>query len=85
MTLWTVWVEHNGRVFNHEFCHELKVKFLVMDTAVASARLVKHVKNDSFSAKVILNGFNDTWGARIILCTRKRMKFKWNWEIHGCR
>ena len=49
MTLWTIWVECNDKVFNQERWHESKVKYLIWDDPImyaemAWARVVKFVK-----------------------------------------
>jgi hypothetical protein len=53
ITLWTFWIKHNDKVFNHEPWHESKVKHLVWDdlviyTKAAWERVVKQVKISIF-------------------------------------
>ena len=55
-------------MFNHEQWHESKMKHLNMYAKVALARMVKFVEINVYSAKALLKGFDETWGARNVLC-----------------
>ena len=85
ITLWTIWIERNDKVFNHEQWHESKVKHKIWDELLMYARaawerVLKLIKISSFSAAALLEGFDRTWGARNILCRRNNLKIEWNWR-----
>jgi uncharacterized Zn-finger protein len=79
-TLWTFWIKHNDKVFNHEPWHESKVKHLVWDdlviyTKATWERVVKQVKISIFCVGVPFykghpRGFDQMWGAGNVLCRR---------------
>ena len=53
ITLWTIWIERNDTVFNHEQWHESKVKHRIWDELVMCAkaawkRVIKQIKISSF-------------------------------------
>ena len=65
ITLWTMWIERNDKVFNHEQWHESKVKHriwdeLIMYVKAAWERIIKHIKISSFSTMAMLHGFDQT-------------------------
>ena len=73
ITLWTIWIELNDKVFNREQRHESKVKHLIWDDLIMYAkaaweRAVKQIKISIFLAKAMLQGFDQTWGDRNVLC-----------------
>ena len=85
ITLWTIWLERNDKVFNQEQWQESKVKFriwneLLMYAHTAWQRVLKLIKVSRFSAMAILQGFDSTWGARQILCRRHLLTIEWNWR-----
>ena len=56
--LWTIWIEHNNKLFNHEQGHESKVKLRIWDeliiyTKAAWKRVVDQIKISSFSAEAM--------------------------------
>lgn len=36
---WTIWIEHNGRVFNQEQCHKVNVKHIIWDNIIVHAKV----------------------------------------------
>ena len=73
VTLWTIWIERNDKVFDHEQWHEAKVEHQIWDELIMYAReawkkVLKQIKVSSFSAVAMLQGFDKTWGARNVLC-----------------
>jgi hypothetical protein len=85
-TLWTIWVEWNDKVFNQEQWHESKMKYsriwdtLLMYAHTAWQRVLKLIKISRFSAAGLLQNFDRTWGAKQVLCRRKRLVIDWNWK-----
>lgn len=60
---WTIWIEHNGRVFNQEQCHKVNVKHIIWDNIivhakVAWARVVQFVKISAYQTEALLKGFD---------------------------
>lgn len=51
-----------------------------MYAKVAWARVVTYFKLNKYSAKALLEYFDDTWGVGNTLCRRDRMKASWNWK-----
>jgi hypothetical protein len=85
ITLWTIWVERNDKVFNQEQWHESKMKARIWDTLLMYAhtawqRVLKFIKISKFSAAALLQTFDRTWGARQVLCRRNRLVIEWNWK-----
>lgn len=83
VTLWTIWIEHNDKVFNQTLWHESKAKHriwneLILYTTTAWERVEKNAKTSEFSAEVVLKGFDSTWGARGVLCKRNKVSIRWN-------
>jgi hypothetical protein len=83
--LWTIWIERNNKVFNYEHWHESKVKHRIWDELIIYAkaaweRVIKHIKISSFSTVAMLQGFDQTWGARNVLCRRNNLHIEWNWK-----
>ena len=83
--LWTIWIECNDKVFNHEHWHESKVKHWVWDELIFYAkatwnRVVRLIKISIFSTEALIKGFDKTWGARNALCRRHNMSIEWNWK-----
>jgi hypothetical protein len=57
--MWTIWIERNDKVFNHEQWHVSKVKHQIWDSLifyakVAWKRVVEQIKISSFSALAML-------------------------------
>ena len=78
ITLWTIWVERNDKVFNREQWYESKVKYmiweeLIMYAPVAWKRVIKQIKISRFSAVATIPGFDKTWDARHVLCGRHNL------------
>jgi hypothetical protein len=78
-----IWIEQNDRVLNHEQWHESKSKHLVWDDLIIYAkvgweRLIKYVMINTYSSKALFTSFDETWGARNVLCGRDQMKITWN-------
>ena len=85
ITLWTIWIEHNDQVFNHEQWHASKFKHRIWDKLIVYAkvaweRVIKQIKISSYSAKAMLQGFDQTWGPRNVLCRRNNLHIAWNWK-----
>ena len=85
MTLYIIWIEHNDKVFNHEQWHESKVKCCIWDELIMYAktawkRVLKQIKINNFSTKAMLDGFNQAWGTRDVICRRNNLNIKWNWK-----
>ena len=85
ITLWTIWIERNDKVFNHEHWHESKVKRLVWDGLIIYARAAWNrvlgiIKTNDFAKVAMLQGFDKTWGAREVLCRRRNLHIEWNWK-----
>ena len=77
ITMWTIWIERNDKVFIHEHWHELKVKQCIWDELIIYAkaaweRVLAQIKISSFSTMAMLQGFDKTWGARHVPCRRNR-------------
>jgi hypothetical protein len=41
-------------------------------------RLIEYVMINTYSSKALFTSFDETWGARNILCGRDQMKITWN-------
>ena len=83
--LWTIWIERNNKVFNHEKWHNSRVKHRIWDELIIYAkaaweRVIKQIKINNFSTMAMLQGFDQTWGTRSVLCTKKDLHFEWNWK-----
>ena len=66
ITLWTIWIEWNDRMFYHEQWHQSKMRHLIMCSKVAWARVVKFVKINAYLAEALLKGFDQTLGRTLI-------------------
>ena len=89
ITLWTIWIERNDKVPNHEQWHKSKVKHRIWDEFIMCAKaawkwVIKQIKISSFSTTALLQGFDKMWGARNILCRRNCLHAEWNWK-QQCR
>ena len=65
ITLCTILIEHNDKVFNHKQWHESKIKHriwdeLIMYAMVAWKWVIKQIKISSCSAMSLLQGFDKT-------------------------
>lgn len=65
ISLWTMWIEQNDRVFNHEQCRESKMKHLIWDDLVMYAkvawiRMVKFAEINVYLSEALLKGFDET-------------------------
>jgi hypothetical protein len=85
ITLWTIWIERNDKVFNQEQWNEFKLKQRIWDELIIYAkaawtRVLEQIKISSFSAEAMLNSFDRTWGARSVLCRRRNLLIEWNWK-----
>ena len=72
ITLWIIWIERNGNVFNHEEWHKSKMKHriwyeLIFYVISAWKKINKLIKTSRFSALAIIQGFDKTWGLRGVL------------------
>ena len=72
-------------VFNHEQWHETRVKHHIWDERILYAnvtweRFLKHIKTSAFSVLGLLQGFDNTWGARNVLCRRHNLHIERNWK-----
>ena len=87
ITLWTIWIERNDRVFNHVQWHEAKTKQIIWDGLLvygkaAWNRVLETIKINKFSMVAMIQGFDQTWGARAVLCRRRNLRVEWNWKRH---
>ena len=85
IALWTIWIERNDKVFNHEQWHESKVKQrnwdeLIIYAKAAWKRVLEHIKTSNFLVAATTQGFDKTWGARSVLCRRHNLHMEWNWN-----
>ena len=83
--LWTIWIERNDKAFNHKQWHESKVKngiwnALNIYTMAAWNQVIEQIKSSSFFVVAMLQGFDNSWGARAILCRRHNLHIEWNWK-----
>ena len=67
LTLWTIWIEFNDKVFNHEQWHEFKVKHKIWDELLIYAKaawehVLNQIKISVFFAVAMLQGFDRTCG-----------------------
>ncbi len=86
--VWTIWIEHNDKVFNHEQWHETKVKHQIWEEiiyyAMAAWKLIlEDIKVCRFLEVAILLGFDKIWGARNVLCRCHNLHIEWNWKRCG--
>jgi hypothetical protein len=87
LLFWTIWIECNDRVFNHEQWHESKVKHIIWDdidmqAKVARERFIKFVKICVYSTEALLEDLDQTSKARNVLCRRTNLHIIWNWKRH---
>ena len=66
ITLWTIWIKQNDKVFNQTHWHESKIKQQVWDELIIYAkmawkRVTAQIKISSFSAVAMLQAFDKTW------------------------
>ena len=85
ITLWAIWIERKDKVFNHEQWHETHVKHHIWDKLILYAKVawehvLKHIKTSAFSALGLLQGFDNTWGTRNVLCKEHNLHIEWNWK-----
>jgi hypothetical protein len=85
ITLWTIWIERNDKVFNQEQWHLSKVKHKIWDeliiyAQVAWKRVLEQVKKKSYLTETLVHGFDKTWGDRQVLCRRHDLHITWNWK-----
>lgn len=83
--LWTIWIERNNKVFNHEEWHNSRVKHRIWDELIIYAkaaweRVIKQIKINNFSTMAMLQGFDQTWGVGNVLCRRNNLHIAWNWQ-----
>ena len=83
ITLWTIWIERNDRVFNHEQWQASKIKQIIWDGLIIYAkaawnRMLETIKINSFPTVAMIQGFDKTWGARAVLCRRRNLHMEWN-------
>ena len=85
ITLWTIWIERNDKAFNHKQWHEPKIEHciwteLILYAMVPWKRVTKQINISSFSTMALLEGFDNMWGARNVLCRRNNLLIKRNWK-----
>ena len=85
ITLWTIWIEQNDKVFNQAQWHKSKIKHHIWDELIIYAKLawkmvMAQIKISSFSVMAMLQGFDKTWGARNVLCRQHNLHIEWNWK-----
>ena len=51
-----------------------------MYTKATWARVVKFAEIYVYSAEALRKDFDETWGARNVICRRDRMNIMWNWK-----
>ena len=67
ITLWTIWIERNDKVFNQEQWHETRVKHRIWDELILYAksaweRVLKQIKISKFSMAGLLQSFDQYLG-----------------------
>ena len=67
IALWTIWIERDDKMFNHEHWCELKVKHCIWDELIIYAKaawewVIKQIKINNFFVVVMLQGFDKTGG-----------------------
>lgn len=85
ITMWTVWIVRNDRVFNHVQWNKAKVKHHIWNDLILYAKgawdkLEKNIKISEFSAEALLQGFDRMWGTENMLCRHDILKITWNWR-----
>ena len=65
ITMWTIWIKRNDKVFNHGQWHESKVKHKIWDELIIYAkatwnRVIEQIKISSFFVVAMLQGFDKT-------------------------
>ena len=85
ITLWSIWIERNDKVFNQEQWHISKVKHKIWDeliiyAQVAWKRVLEQINKCRISAATLVQGFDKSWGDRQVLCRRHDMHIMWNWK-----
>ena len=85
ITLWTIWIERNDRVFNQEQWHVSRVMHhiwdeLIMYAKAACNRVVTLIKFSKFSVEALLQDFDKTWGTMNVLCGCHNLHVEWNWR-----
>ena len=84
ITIWTIWIEHNDKVFNQEQWHQSKFKHLIWDNPIIC--MPKWFRRgwlnllSAYSDRALLKSFDQTWGARNILCGGDKMRMTWDWK-----
>lgn len=81
IALWTIRIECNDKVLNHE----PKVKHCTWDELIIYAKatwewVIKQFKISSFSIAAMLQGLDQMWGVRNVLCRRNNLNIIWNWK-----
>ena len=77
ITFWTIWIECKDKVFSQEQWYESKVNYLIMYAKVAWEWVVNYVTISTFLVKAFLQGFDQTWETRNVLCRHDNMKITW--------
>ena len=67
--LWTIWIERNNKVFNHEQWRESKVKHRIRDELIIYAKtaweqVIKHIKINSIIVAAMLPRFRPNVGCQ---------------------
>ena len=78
-------MERNDKVLNNEQWHETRVKHRIWDELVLYAKaawnkVLKQIKTCPLSTMAMLQGFDQSWGARNVLCKRHNLHIEWNWK-----
>ena len=86
ITLWTIWIECNDKVFNYEQWHAFKVKHQIWEKFIVYAiaawnRVKEQIKINKLSVVALLQGFDKTWGAKNVLCKRYSMHIDWKLKL----
>ena len=53
---------------------------LIIYAKAAWNSVVEQIWISMFSVTTMLQGFDNTWGARSILCKRHNLHIEWNWK-----
>jgi hypothetical protein len=82
ITIWTIWLARNDKVFNHEDWAQERVEQTIWNSLVDYGRsawvnTVTRLTKDPTSRGKALDKFDHNWGKYPIICSREGMKVTW--------
>jgi hypothetical protein len=82
ITIWTIWLARNDKVFNHEDWAQERVEQTIWNSLVDYGRsawvnTVTRLTKDPTSRGKALEKFDHNWGKYPIICSREGMKVTW--------